>query len=227
MHPVSLPPEVRARIMARRGRFHMFERLDTSRSALVVIDMQRAFCATGAPVEVPIARAIIPNINQLARVCRAAGVPVVWVRMTAWDRDGETSWPLFYSHFATPDFGARHLAALTAGSDLHALADGLDVDAADAVIDKTRFSALIQGSSDLDAWCRARGIDTLIIAGTLTNRCCESTARDAMMIGYKVVFIEDANATTSDDEHQAALVNVAVAFGDLRRTDEVAGLLLA
>lgn len=224
MHPVTLPPEVRARIVARRGRFHMFDRLDPARTALVVIDMQRAFCDPGAPVEVPRARAIIPNINRLAQECRAVGVPVVWVRMTAWEQGGQTSWPLFYTHFATPDFGARHLAALTAGSPLHALADGLDVAPGDAIIDKTRFSALIQGASDLDAWCRARGIDTLILAGTLTNRCCESTARDAMMIGYKVVFVEDANATTTDAEHQAALVNVAVAFGDLRRTDEVAGL---
>ncbi|MDO9524261.1 MAG: isochorismatase family cysteine hydrolase, partial [Gemmobacter sp.] len=216
---------IRARIVSRRGRFHMFESLKPARTALVVIDMQRAFCAPGAPIEVPLARAIIPNINHLAQVCRAAGVPVIWVRMTAWDRDGVNSWPLFYSHFATPDFGAQHLAALTAGSDLHALADGLDVAADDLVIDKTRFSALIQGASDLDAVLRTRCIDTLIIAGTLTNRCCESTARDAMMIGYKVVFVEDANATTSDDEHQAALINVAVAFGDLRRTNEMAGLL--
>jgi ureidoacrylate peracid hydrolase len=225
MHPVTLPPEVRARIIARRGRFHMFDRLDPARTALVVIDMQRAFCDLGAPVEVPLARAIMPNINALARTCRAAGVPVVWVRMTAWERGGQTSWPLFYDHFATPDFGARHLAALTEGAPLHALADGLEVAAGDTILDKTRFSALIQGASDLDAWCRARGIDTLILAGTLTNRCCESTARDAMMIGYKVVFVEDANATTSDDEHQAALVNVAVAFGDLRRTGEIAALL--
>lgn len=226
MHPVTLPQAVRDRIIARRGRLHMFDRIDPARTALVVIDMQRAFCAPGAPVETPVARAIIPNINRLAGAARAAGVPVVWVRMTAWgDAAGDNSWPIFYSHFATPEFGARHLAALRAGSDGHALAEGLDVAPGDLIADKTRFSAFIQGSSDLDATLRARGIDTVIIAGTLTNRCCESSARDAMMIGYKVILVEDANATTSDAEHEAALINVAVGFGDVRRTDAVLALL--
>ncbi len=226
MHPVTVPPAIRDRIIARRGRLHMFDRLDPARSALLVIDMQRAFCDPGAPVETPTARAIIPNINRLAAAARQAGVPVIWIRMTAWgDPQGENSWPLFYRHFATPEFGARHLAALSAGSEGHALAAALDAQPGDAVIDKTRFSAFIQGSSDLDARLRALQIDTVIVTGTLTNRCCESSARDAMMLGYRVILAEDANATTSDAEHEAALINVALAFGDVRPTAEVLDLL--
>ena len=51
----------------------------------------------------------------------------------------------------------------------------------------------------------ARGIDTLIIVGTATNVCCESTARDAMMLNYKVFFVSDANACRTDEEHNATL----------------------
>lgn len=227
MHSVSIPQAVRDRIVARRGRFAVFDRLEPARTALVVIDMQKAFLDEGAPVEVPMARAIVPNVNRLAAAFRAAGAPVVWVKMTLTDGDGPHAWPVFYRHFTTPDFAARHLAALTEGSELHGLADGLDVDAADLHLVKNRFSAFIQGSSTLDAELKARGIDTVVIAGTLTNRCCESTARDAMMIGYKVVLVEDANAALTDEEHVAALINVAWTFGDVRPTADVLEMLAA
>jgi ureidoacrylate peracid hydrolase len=53
-------------------------------------------------------------------------------------------------------------------------------------------------SSDIDAQLRSRGIDTLLIAGTATNVCCESTARDAMMLDYRVIMLSDANATDEE-----------------------------
>ena len=90
---------------------------------------------------------------------------------------------------------------------------------------KNRFSALIQGSSDLDGLCKARGIDTLIVVGTLTNVCCESTVRDAMMLGYRALMPADANATLSDEEHLAGLITVAQFFGDIRDTDVVIRLI--
>ena len=64
---------------------------------------------------------------------------------------------------------------------------------------KKRFSAFIQGSSDIEAYLRGRGIDTLLIGGTATQVCCESSARDAMMLNFKVVMVPDALATYSDD----------------------------
>lgn len=225
MHGKSIPEEVRQRIVARRGRFEIFEKIDPARTALLVIDMQRAFVDEGSPIEVPIARQVIPNINRLATAVRGTGSRVVWVKMTAWNRAGSTSWPIFYNHFATPEFGERHLAALSEGSPLHEIAAGLEVRPEDWIIPKTRFSPFIEGASTLDAQLGEHLIDTLIIAGTLTNRCCETSARDAMMIGYKVVFAEDANAAMSDEEHVAALVNVATAFGDVRTTDAVIRML--
>ena len=66
---------------------------------------------------------------------------------------------------------------------------------------------------------QARGIDTLIISGTATQVCCESTARDAMMMNYKVFFIADANATFTDEEHNATLSAMAHGFCDVIDTD--------
>jgi len=84
-----------------------------------------------------------------------------------------------------------------------------------------RYSAFIPGSSTLERVLRGTGIDTLLVAGTKTNVCCESTARDAMMLDFKVVLVEDCCAALSDDEHRSALENVIQQFGDVMTADEV------
>jgi ureidoacrylate peracid hydrolase len=95
----------------------------------------------------------------------------------------------------------------------------------DLIVDKTRFGAFVPGSSDLHDILQARGIDTLIITGTATNVCCESTARDAMQMNYKVIFVADANATLSDAEHNATLNNMVTLFADVMTTEELVGFL--
>ncbi len=101
----------------------------------------------------------------------------------------------------------------------------MNVAAEDEIVVKTRFSAFIQGSSDIDAGLGARGIDTLLITGTVTNVCCESTARDAAMLNYKVIMVADANAARSDDDHNATLNNLFNIFADVRTTDAAIALL--
>jgi ureidoacrylate peracid hydrolase len=71
----------------------------------------------------------------------------------------------------------------------------------------------------------ARGIDTLIVTGTATNVCCESTARDAMQMNYKIIFIADGNAAGTDAEHNATLNNMCVLFADIMTTGELVGFL--
>ena len=95
----------------------------------------------------------------------------------------------------------------------------------DLIVDKTRFGAFVPGASDLDNILQARGIDTLIITGTATNVCCESTARDAMQMNYKVIFVADANATNTDAEHNATLHNMVRLFADVMTTEELLGFL--
>ena len=92
--------------------------------------------------------------------------------------------------------------------------------AEDAQIVKKRFSAFIEGSSDIVSHLRQRGIDTLLIGGTATNICCESSARDAMMLNFKVTMVADALATYSDVEHNASLTTFYSIFGDVQTVDE-------
>jgi len=113
------------------------------------------------------------------------------------------------------------------GTHGHALHAQLEVKPNDLVIEKHRYSAFIQGASNIDPILRGLGIDTVVIVGTLTNVCCESSARDAMMLNYKVVFVSDANAALSDEEHNASLGTIMRVFGDVASTDEVIGRLVS
>jgi ureidoacrylate peracid hydrolase len=185
----------------------------------VVIDLQNAFMLPGMPVEVATAREIVPNVNKLAAATRAAGGKVVWVKMNL---EGQSeAWRVFFDG----DPRRATLAELTPGARGFELHADLDVRPEDAIVVKRRFSAFIQGSSDIDRHLRDLGIDTVVIVGTLTNVCCESSARDAMMLNYRVVFVSDANAALSDADHNATLASIIRVFGDVATTDEAIALL--
>ncbi len=95
----------------------------------------------------------------------------------------------------------------------------------DLIVEKNRFSAFIQGSSNLADVLRARGLDTLLITGTVTNVCCESTARDAMMLNFRTIMVTDGNAAVTDEDHNASLCSFYLTFGDIMSTDMLVGLL--
>ena len=103
----------------------------------------------------------------------------------------------------------------------------METDPADLFVAKNRYSAFLPSASELTKELRALGIDTAIIVGTLTNVCCESSARDAAMQDFKTTIVSDANAARSDAEHLATLVTFIQSFGDVRTTDEVIALLRA
>jgi nicotinamidase-related amidase len=117
------------------------------------------------------------------------------------------------------------MATMDEGDEGYRLWPELRVAADDVQVVKRRFSAFIAGSSDLETQLRSRGIDTVLIAGTATNICCESTARDAMMLNFKTVMVSDACAAGSDREHANALCAVYGMFADVQTADEVLGSL--
>ena len=220
MHKVTLSAEFRATLRERRnGREHVFNTIDPMCTALLVIDMQTAFVAPGAILEVPLARGIVNNINRLATHLRSGGSPVIWIRST-FAKTGPESFSVYFDNFAPGDNGEDIRANLYEGTEGHAFWHELDRHDDDLVIDKSRFSAFVDGASSLDKKLRDRNIKSLVVTGTLTNICCESTVRDAMMLDYQCIVIEDANAAQTDYEHLAALENIARVFGDVITTDD-------
>ena len=218
MHTLAIPQSVIDRVIERRGRAHVYDDLDPAKSALVVVDMQNAFMLPGvAHALCPMAEKIVPNINRLAQVVRATGGTVIWIKTTFKD-DALQNWSTYFE-MVTPQQGAKRIAALTADSKGHELWAALDVRPDDLIVEKNRFSAFIQGSSNLAEVLRGRGLDTLLITGTVTNVCCESTARDAMMLNFRTIMVTDGNAAVTDEDHNASLNAFYLTFGDIMSTD--------
>jgi ureidoacrylate peracid hydrolase len=225
VHKVSIPEEVFQRSRRLRGdREHIFEAIDPARTAHIVVDLQNGFMSPGAPVEVPTAREIVPNVNRISDALRSAGGLNVFLRYT-YDEDEPMKWPAFYGGYSQLSNTTMMRDAFTAGAAHHDLWPGLDVRKEDAIVNKTRFSAFIPGTCGLDDMLRQKGIDTLIITGTVTNCCCESTARDAMQMNYKIIFISDGNAAFTDAEHNATLSSMVAIFADVMSMEEVLGVI--
>ena len=120
-----------------------------------------------------------------------------------------------------PELAARILAALRPESADHALWSELSIVPEDIVVPKYRFSAFLPGASTLPAILRGRGVDTVLIAGCMTNMCCDSSARDAIMTDFRTAMVADCNAAWTDAEHLSALGSFLTGFGDVRRSDEL------
>jgi ureidoacrylate peracid hydrolase len=206
------------RVIRRAGRPHPFDVIEPAKTALVIIDMQNYFMKPGFQGEVPMARKIVPTVNRLAAATRELGGHVVWVKNTT--TGTRESWSVLHDWLQTPDRRDRRYASMELGQEGHALWGELDARPEDAQIVKKRFSAFIQGSSDIEAYLRGRGIDTLLIGGTATQVCCESSARDAMMLNFKVIMVPDALATYSDEEQNISLRAFYSNFGDLQTADQ-------
>jgi ureidoacrylate peracid hydrolase len=159
-------------------------------------------------------------VNRLADALRRAGGLVVWVR-TISNEDSFKNWSHFHDVLNTPARRARRAEALADGAFGAALWPGLDARPEDLQIRKTRYSAFIQGSSNIEAELRKRAITSVWIGGTTTNTCCECTARDSMLLDFRTTMVTDCNADHTDEEHNATLVAFCSKFGDIASTDEL------
>ncbi|MDG2033991.1 MAG: cysteine hydrolase [Rhodospirillales bacterium] len=225
MHHVAIRQEIIDRVIARRGRFHLFDRFAAAETALVVIDMQPTFVAPDSPAEVPASRGIVDNINILADALRARGAAVIWVTHANSRVAGGSDWNGFFDRFVAKGVRDKTVESLAPGSPDTLLWDGLNVQEDDLHIFKNRYSALIPGSSSLERVLRGQGIHNILIAGTKTNVCCEATGRDAMMLDFSTVMVSDCLAALSDEEHLASLETFIQQFGDVLSYAEVLELV--
>lgn len=225
MHVFEMPQDFVDRVTERQGRPHTCETFDGEETALVVVDMQKYFMIEPYQAACPIARAVVPNVNRLAAAVRDAGGVVTWVQNLA-SRESEESWSVARERY-TADKAKRRWADMQRDADGFQLWPELDVRPEDKRVVKRRYSAFIQGSSDIELGLKDAGIRTIIVAGVATNVCCESTARDAMMLNYRTMMVSDGCATSTDAEHAAALGNFYLQFGDVQTTDEIIARLEA
>ncbi len=185
--------------------------------------MQETFCAEGAPAEVAGSRALAEPINALTPALRALGVPVIWVVHANTQHEGRSDWETFYGQIVAAEAKDRIVESLAPGRQ--AVWSGLHQGNSDIIIVKNRYSPLIPGASSLERVLRNLGVDTILLAGTKTDVCCESTARDAMMLDFRVVMLADCCAALTEDEHRDALETIIQQFGDVMNADRALRLL--
>jgi len=186
--------------------------IDPKKTAMIVVDMQNDFVAPGAAMETPAARQIVPKLAEALRICREAGIRVVYTAHVH-RRDG-CDMGLF-DDLHPPIANRDALVDGTLGVDIY---PELAPKTGEHVIKKHRYSGFF--GTDLDIILREWGVDTVIISGTTTENCCHATARDAMFRNYRVAFLSDATATydypdrgfgamPAADVHHATLVILA------------------
>src|SRR5258707_1987194 len=110
MHRYVVSEAVKERLLRRQGKLVSHDTIDAARTALVVVDMQNFFVAEGFPLEVPLSRAIVPNINRMSKAIRAAGGAVAWIQTTA--TGALKHWGNHHKYMLTPERVEKRLAGL-------------------------------------------------------------------------------------------------------------------
>jgi nicotinamidase-related amidase len=214
LHAWRIEDREYARQEERRGRRHAFETLEPARTALVVIDMVRFFVSDSS-----YCLGVVPNISSIATALRMAGGSVAWVVPAGADR------MVVSEEFFGPETAALFRRSGGDGPVAERLWEGFEVHSDDLLTEKTAFSSFFPGRCPLPSLLDERGITTVLITGTVTNVCCESSARDASTLGYRVIMVADANAAMRDQDHNATLHTIYRSFGDVRSTAEVIAMI--
>lgn len=167
---------------------------DPKTSILLVIDAQNYFSSMVKP--------ILPSINTTIDLCRRASIPIAFTR---------------HRHKSPAEYGMLgewwNNDLILDGTSESELMPDLDRQPNDAVVEKTTYGAFT--GTRLEERLREMGVKEVIVTGVMTNLCCETTAREAFVRGFRVFFSTDATATSDVELHEATLKNLAYGFAYL------------
>jgi ureidoacrylate peracid hydrolase len=200
------------------------EKVRPEHCAVLIIDVQNDFCCEGGAMhregrDLTLVKAMVPRLAALVEAARAADVPRVWIRNVY---NTGPNWYLsdvWLEQAMRRRRGAYLSIPVCEPNEWNGDFFQVRPRADEVVITKHRYGAF--ESSDLDLVLRSRGIRTVIMTGVATNVCVETTARQAFLRDYYVVFTSDCTATYSQAEHDATLHNIDTFFGAVVSADEV------
>jgi ureidoacrylate peracid hydrolase len=183
-------------------------KLNVGASALLVVDMQQFFLDEASPTFTCGGVAIIPTVKRVLHAFRKAGRPVIFSRHVHHPADldaGIMGW-----------WWEGKCLEGSPESEVHSELAPLP---AEKVIFKHRYSAFY--NTDLETVLRCLKVEDVVIAGTMTNMCCESTARDAYYRDYRVFFLADGTGSITEEMHLASLLNLAFGFAYITTSDSI------
>lgn len=202
--------------------------IDPSRTAFIVVDMQNDFVRVGAALEVPDARATIAPIQATVELFRGLRRPIVFTRFIAGPKETLLwKWsPQLYPpvNCCRPGF-LRRYGDIGAERDCAAVIDELPVRPGDYVVDKYWYGAFFR--TNLHDILLSEHVDTVAVAGTVTQICVEETARGAFHLALKTVLLSDCVSSFDPEMHAATLKNFAMKFGRVLDSQTLAAEMTA
>ena len=198
--------------------------IDPARTALLVVDMQRAFVEEGQAMEVPPARDVIPRIRELLGVFREKHLPVIFTEFTYSPAAPLLVGELHPEHRPAPPgaptgFGLPSSACLEGEDNARVISD-LAPHPGELVIRKHYYDGF--NGTVLDGALRARGVTTLVITGTMTDICVLGTVVGGFNREYRLIVVEDGVATLWPEVQRATLDIVRRAYARVLSAKEVA-----
>ena len=191
-------------------------KLDSQKTALLIIDMQRFTLEKGGPSETYGALELVPKINKLTGICRRINIPVIYLCQSNRADLSDIGLLKDFKKISLEN-ELEHLEGKR-GVELY---PGLDVKPEDYIITKIRYSAFIPGSSKLEPLLRGLERDKLIICGTAMEGSVFLTAADAMMLGFKVFCIGDLTGNSGHAKEFEFVMNRRIAkvmtFADTKK----------
>ncbi|MEK6920650.1 MAG: isochorismatase family cysteine hydrolase [Nanoarchaeota archaeon] len=184
--------------------------INAKETALLVIDMQNDFVEEGAVLEVPTTRNNLKEYKTFIDVCRKKGVAIIYTRHCYDAKKNPIEARLF------PQLKKGGLREGTPSWDV---CNALKPERDDIIVNKTRYDAFY--NTNLGSILKRRKITNLIITGTMTEVCCESTARSGMFQDYNIFFCADMNYTLSEEAQENTLKGIAAHFGDVTTASKI------
>ncbi len=166
---------------------------EKGKTGILLIDLQEYFRGIILPV--------LSNVKNIIKTAREVNMPLFFTQ---------------HGHESSEEsgmLGQWWADLIIKGSDEARFLPELAVNTKDTVIPKTTYSAF--HNTELEEKLKKHSIQDLIIGGVMTNLCCETTARDAFVRGYRVFFLADGTSTVSEDFHLATLKNLSYGFATL------------
>ncbi len=167
--------------------------LFNKKTALLIIDMQKAFVEPGAAHCIQGAKATVPACAETIKEARACGAPVFWIKRQYLPDESDVEFTRREAWLA----GGRTMAPGSTGINSEELAEGLYAEPTDYEIIKPRWSAFFQ--TKLDMMLRRLKVDTVVLIGTTTPNCVRTTCYDAIALDYETVVIEKCCSSQTNE----------------------------
>lgn len=183
--------------------------LDRERCALLVIDMQEYFCNPESTACVPDARKILGKVQKLISVFKKHGRPIFFTQHIDDVTDKHNMMLLWWQENITPD------------TPFHELSKDIDISCGTLLV-KHQYDAFF--GTRLEKMLHDKKVVQVVVAGVLTNLCCETTARSAFMRGFEVVFVPEATGTYSEKMFHGSIVNLSYGFAHMVKVSDMVHL---